>query len=222
LFDAKESQQNGFPLPMIVLSFLIILGSYPYIAAQNYLEAKEGPVSLSGLMRFELSANEMTGITVYAQEQPVWSPLADNIIAGKKINSKVDYSALPSSLLTFLTRDGLHTNSERIGFNAQEDNTAIIFNVQNYPGWRAYLLKSRSDEIIRDLPIQIDEPYGRIKVVVPKGEYWLLLRFEDTPPRIVGTIMSGISLLIAVGILAWDVWRGRRQAGQTGSSLAGA
>jgi hypothetical protein len=218
LLESDDERQGGFPLPMIALSALILLGSYPYIIDQNYLEAKEGPVSLQGLMRFESSANEMTGITVYAQEQPVWSPLADNIMAGKKINSKVDYSAKPASLFIGLTKDGLHTNGERIGYNAQEDNTPVVFNVQDYPGWHVYLLKSRSDEIIRELPIQIDQPYGRIKVTVPKGEYWLLLRFEDTPPRIIGTIMSGISLVIAAGLFAWDAWR-RSRAGR-GQAIA--
>ena len=209
LLESNDERPGGFPLPMVACSALIILGSYPYITDQNYVVAKEGPVGLQGLMRFESSANEMTGITSSTQEQPIWSPLADNIMAGKKINSRVDYSAKPASLFIGLTRDGLHTNSERIGFNAQEDNSAIIFNVQDYPGWRAYLLKSRSDEIIRELPIQIDQPYGRIKVVVPKGEYWLLLRFEDTSPRVIGTIVSGISLLIALGVFVGDAWRRR-------------
>jgi Dolichyl-phosphate-mannose-protein mannosyltransferase len=209
MVQSMEGQQNGFTLPMIVLSALIVLGSYPYITDENYLAAKEGAVSLRGLMRFESSANEMTGTTVYALEQPQWSPLADNIMAGKNINSKVDYSAVPPSLFIGLTRDGLHTNSERIGYNAQEDNTPIIFNVQDYPGWHVYLLKSRSNEIIRELPILIDQPYGRIKVIVPKGQYWLLLQFEDTLPRTVGTILSGISLIFAMGIFVWNFSRQR-------------
>lgn len=210
LIEEKKGNQNGFSFSLAALALLLILGSYPYITDQNFLVAKEGPVSLRGLMRFESSANEMTGITSTTQEQPLWSPIADNIMAGKKVNSKVDFSALPSSLFVGLTRDGLHTNGERIGYNAPEDNTPIIFNVQYYPGWRVYLLKSRSDQIIRPLDIQIDQPYGRIKVLVPRGEYWLLLKFEDTPPRTVGTIISVISLLIAVGVFGWDLFRRRR------------
>lgn len=209
LLGENKEENNTFSLAMVLVSALVLLGSYPYITDQNLAKAKEGPVGLQGLMRFESSANEMTGITVYAQEQPIWSPLADNIMANKSINSKVDFSAKPASLFIGLTRDGLHTNSERIGINAEEDNTPIVFNVQDYPGWRAYLLKSRSDQVIRELPIQIDQPYGRIKVFVPKGEYFVLLRFEDTPPRTIGTIMSGIALVLAAGVFAWDVLRGR-------------
>jgi hypothetical protein len=210
LLESAAQPSGAFPLPTIALSALILLGSYPYITSQNFLEAKEGTVSLKGLMRFESSANEMTGITVYAQEQPQWSDLADLIMADKKINSKLDSSAKPQSIAIFRTKEGLHTNSELIGYNAQEDNTPLIFNVQNYPGWRVFLLKPRSNEIIRELPIQIEPPYGRIKVLVPKGEYWLLLRFEDTPPRTVGTVLSGLSLVIAGGVITWDAWRKKR------------
>ena len=212
LEDAAVSSEprGALNLSTVALSALILLGSYPYITAQNLLEAKEGPVGLYGLMRFESSANEMTGSTAYAQEQPTWSPLADVVVAGGKIKSKVDYGAKPESLFIGSTKDGFHTNSERIGYNAQEDNSPIIFNVQYYPGWRAYLLKSRSDEILRELPTEIDPPYGRIKVVVPKGEYWVLLRFEDTPPRILGQFVSGVSLVIAVGLLLWHEWSKRR------------
>ncbi len=212
LLEEKSEPRGGFTLPTIVLSALILLGSYPYITAQNLAQAAEGPVGLPGLMRFENSANEMTGITVYADEQPPWSPLADNIIAGKQIKSKVDYSAKPESIFIGQTKDGFHTNGERIGYNAQEDNTPIIFNVQNYPGWHAYLLSTRTDKALHELSIQTEPPYGRIKVIVPKGEYWLQLRFEDTPPRILGEIVSGLSLLCAVGLVIWNRWSKRRRA----------
>lgn len=211
LLEMDQTGAAGFSLPMVALTALILLGSYQYIIDQNFLVAKEGPVGLRGLMRFESSANEMTGITAYAQEQPQWSPLADNIMIGKNINSKVDYSVKPASLFIGLTKEGLHTNSELIGFNAKDDNLPIVFNVQNYPGWRVLLVKPHSEERIRELPIQIDPPYGRIKVLVPKGEYWLLLRFEDTPPRTIGMIMSGVSLVLALGVVAVDGIRKRRE-----------
>ncbi|MGB8644145.1 MAG: glycosyltransferase family 39 protein [Anaerolineae bacterium] len=210
LVETEEpTPASTFSLPALALGALVLLASYPYVTAQNMLQAAEGPVGLQGLMRFESSANEMTGSTSDAQEQPLWSPLADNIMAGKKINTKVDVGAKPDSLFVGLTKYGLHTNGEIIGINAQDDNTPIIFDVQNYPGWRVYLLKAKSAEIIQELPIQVEPPYGRIKVVVPKGEYWLQLVFQDTMPRTIGAALSGLSLLIAVGLFGWDTWRRR-------------
>lgn len=209
LLEGTETRSN-FSLAALVIAALILLGSYSYITSQNYLEAKEGPVSFQGLMRFEKSANEMTGTTVYADEQPTWSPLADNIMGGVNIKSKIDFSTVPKSVFIRITKEGLHTNGERVDYNAPDGDTPITFNVQNYPGWRAYLTKSRTTDIIRELPTQIEPPYGRIKVIVPKGEYGLWLRFEDTLPRTLGAILTGVSLLIALGLFVWDTQQRRR------------
>jgi hypothetical protein len=149
----------------------------------------------------------MTGITVYAAEQPTWSSFADNVMGYVNIRSKIDFSAQPASLFILLRKNGLHTYGETFDFNAKQENTSVIFDVQNYPGWTAHLLKSRTNEIIRDLPIDIDPPDGRIKVTLPQGEYGLMLRFEDTAPRVLGQILSALSVLIAIVIFSWDVWR---------------
>lgn len=190
-------------LSVIVLSLLAILGSWPYITAQNILEAKEGPVSIAGLMRFENSANEMTGTTVYADEQPRWSPLADNYIAGKNVRSKIDYSTVPDWLFIRIPRDGLKSNGERVDYNAPNGDVPIVFNVQMYPGWSAYLTEARSTQIVRKLDITTEPPYGRIKVTLPQGEHGVWLRFEDTPPRTAGTALTVVSLLLALGLAFW-------------------
>ena len=49
-------------------------------------------------------------------------------------------------------------------------------------------------------------PYGQIGVPIPEGEYFLLLRFEDTPVRMLGRMVSALSA--AALLLAWVV-RGR-------------
>lgn len=191
------------PLSLVALAALVLLGSYPYITAQNILEPREGAVDLAGLMRFENSANEMTGTTIYAEEQPRWSPLADNWVAGRNVRTKIDFSTVPDWLFIRVTPTSLRVNGERVDYNAPNGDVTIVFNVQMYPGWRAYLTPSRSTEIVRELPIGIEPPYGRIKVTIPQGEHGLWLRFEDTMPRTVGTLLSGISLLIAMSLLLW-------------------
>jgi len=192
-----------FSLALVALSALVLLGSFSYITAQIILEPKEGPVSLAGLMAFENSANEMTGTTVYADEQPRWSPLADNYVAGKRVNSKIDFSTVPDWLFLRVTRDSLNATGEHVDYNAPNGDVTIVFNTQMYPGWRAYLTPSRSDEIVRELEIKIEPPYGRIKVTLPQGEHGILLRFQDTPPRIAGTIISALALLIALGLAVY-------------------
>jgi len=202
--DESDAHSSLFNLPMLALAALILLGSYPYITAQNILVAKEGPVGLGGLMRFENSANEMTGTTVFTDEQPRWSPLADNYVHGLAVRSKIDFTTVPDWLFIRIPRNQLHTTGERVDYNAPNGDATIVFNVQMYPGWHAYVTRARTNNIERELPIQISKPYGRIQVTIPQGEHGLLLRFEDTPPRTLGTIVSGISLLIALGLILWD------------------
>lgn len=205
-------------LPLLAISALLLLGSYPYLTAPIMLQPKEGPVGLAGLMRFQRSANEMTGTTVYAQEQPRWSDMADLMLAGKTIRSKIDYSHHPDWLFIRVTRNGLTPTGERVDYHAPNGAATIIFNVQMYPGWRVYLTKSRSTEILRELPIEIEPPYGRIKVTVPQGEYGLWLRFEDTLPRTFGTILSAASLCIALGLFIWTRKMNRPTTNHTFSS----
>jgi hypothetical protein len=206
--EAENSARDA--LPAILLGALIVLGSFPYLQAQMIVEPKEGPVSILGLFRFQQSAGEMTGSTAWVKEIPAWSPIADVYFAGKKLRSKIDYTHIdPEKLWIGVLPNfaGLKANGERIVFHAQEDTT-ITFNTFYYPGWRAYLTKPQTTDIIRELPIRVDpnDPLGRIRVDIPQGqEQWLMLRFDDSTPRVIGAWISAFSVLIALGVLVWNV-----------------
>ncbi len=198
-------------LPTILLGVLIILGSYPYITAQTQLTAQEGPVSLLGLFRFQQSAGEMTGSTAWVKDIPSWSPMADVYFAGKKVKSKIDFTGInldnPDNVWIGVdqTGKGLRANGERVFIASQEPDLPITFNTFYYPGWRAYLTPEHSDEIVKELKIDQVGDLGRIQVHVPPGRYWLVLEFGDTPVRIAGEWISALSILLALGLLIWDV-----------------
>jgi hypothetical protein len=192
------------------------------------LEPKEGPVSILGLFRFQQSAGEMTGSTAWVKEIPTWSPMADVYFAGKKLKSRIEYG----NITDLIEQDklwigvlpnfaGLKANGERIVYHAQQDTT-LIFNLFYYPGWQAYLVKPQTTEIIRPLKtfVDPDDPLGRIRVEIPAGrEQWLMLRFDDTPPRIIGTWISAFSILLALGLVMWDVRRKRSEIRGQGSEI---
>ncbi len=210
--DAKNAT-----LPTFLLAALIVLGSFPYLQAQMILEPKEGPISILGLFRFQQSAGEMTGSTAWVKEIPDWSPIADVYFAGKRVKSKIDFTDInPDEIWLGVDQagKGVRANGERVFFDSQVDGLPITFNTFYYPGWRAYLTPEKSDEIIRELPITQVGELGRIQVQVPKGRYWLVLRFEDSLPRVIGTWLSVVSVIVALGILAWDVWKKRIQKAQ--------
>jgi len=63
-----------------------------------------------------------------------------------------------------------------------------------FPGWRAYVDGN-------EVEIELGRPEGFITLWVPEGEHEVLVRFEDTPPRTAGWIISvggAIVLIIAL------------------------
>jgi hypothetical protein len=215
-----HAETHDHTLPTILLGILIVLGSFPYLTAQMIIEPKEGPISILGLFRFQQSAGEMTGSTSTVKEIPTWSPMADVYFAGKKLRSRIDYTHIDQDKVwigVLPNFAGLKANSERIVYHAEEDTT-LTFNLFYYPGWQAYLVKPQTTEIIRKLDtfVNPDDPLGRINVSIPAGrEQWLMLRFDDTPPRIIGTWISVASILIALGVLISTKFQLTRRKPQT-------
>ena len=207
-----DENARGISLPTLLLGVLIVLGSFPYLAAQMQLQAAEGPVSILGLFRFQQSAGEMTGSTAWVQDIPTWSPLADVYFAGKKVKTKIDSTIYDNLDDVWFgvdqTGKGLRADGERVLFDSKIDNLPVVFNTFYYPGWHAWLTSESDNKFVKDLeitPVSDEPPTGRIEVHVPKGRYWLNLQFQDSPPRVVGWWTSGISLLVVLGILIWDV-----------------
>ena len=60
-----------------------------------------------------------------------------------------------------------------------------------FPGWRATV---DGEEV----EIEVAGPEGFITLWVPKGEHEVLVRFEDTPPRTAGWIVSAVGLVMLV------------------------
>jgi hypothetical protein len=189
-------------LPLVALAGVIVLSSYPYLRVE-IREPAEGPVSLAGLMRFQQSSDEMTGSTAWVAEIPQWSPMADYYInqaaAGQPVlpvTTKVDYGnpTWPIDYKTFGVQSLRHnTIMEEVYFgNTRTTEQRIVFNHFYYPGWKAYLLDGQHGAPVRELPIIPEETgtLGRMTVPVPTGEGYLLLRYENTPPRTIGEALS--------------------------------
>jgi hypothetical protein len=194
-------------IPTLVLVALLILGSLPYMQAQM----SEQEVSLAGLMRFQQSADEMTGSTAWVREIPTWSPMADYHIAGEPLTSKINYDALYRQPGRAHARTlELRVDSELVEYSAERP-VLLTFNTFYYPGWHAYLLDAGTDAVIEELPIALYGDLGLMTVRVPAGVGRVLLQFEDTPVRKVGTAVSAGSLLVLF-ILVLAGWLLRRPA----------
>lgn len=217
-----HDRDSRLDLGLFAAAALVLLSSYPLLRVE-IVEPAEGPVSLAGLMRFQRSSDEMTGSTAWVKEIPTWSPMAEYYIqqdeAGgpvEPVTSKLDYSVFDYT--TFAAESVAHnTVMEEIYYNNQRDQAArIVFNHFYYPGWRAYLLDGQHGQPVQELPIIPEEEgdLGRMTVPAPPGEGWILLRYETTPPRTVGRLISWatFALLVILGAVApiRRFWRQRR------------
>jgi len=197
----------GLPVALL-LALLLLLGSYPYLQAEVVQEPKEGPVSLAGLMRFQQWSDEMTGATVWVEEIPRWSPIADLHIAGEPVTTMVDYTAIPQGGVLGVHSLEMSSIHEKLWIYAADDQQQVVFYRFYYPGWHAYILDEDTEEVLAEVPIHTVGPEGHIAVRVPEGRHILLLRFEDTPVRRLGTIISGLSVLLVVALLGIRaLWR---------------
>jgi hypothetical protein len=215
-----RSETATVSISTLILIALLILGSLPYMRA----EMSEQEVSLAGLMRFQQSADEMTGSTAWVREIPTWSPMADYHIAGEPLTSRVDFDALYRQPGRVHARTlELRTDRELVEYSAERP-VLLTFNMFYYPGWHAYLLDPETNATIEELPIALRGELGLMTVRVPEGVGRVLLQFEDTPTRKLATALTFGSLaligLLLLGSLALRL--GNSQRGQkTPSGVTG-
>ncbi|HSJ55558.1 MAG TPA: hypothetical protein VLC95_00150 [Anaerolineae bacterium] len=191
------ARRGAVDVATLVLVILLVIAGLPYAEA----EMSRRPVSVAELMRFQQSADEMTGSTAWVREIPEWSPLADYYIAGEPLTSKVDFDALYRQPGRPHARTiELRAHSELVEYSAERP-VLMTFNTFYYPGWHAYLLDAETDAVIDELPIALRGELGLMTVRVPEGVGRVLLRFEDTPLRQMAKVASLVSLL-AAGVVA--------------------
>ncbi|MBN1993591.1 MAG: glycosyltransferase family 39 protein [Anaerolineae bacterium] len=233
-----------FPLPVIILACLILLSSYPYVQAQvRDPKPTEGPVSEAALFRFQQSSDEMTGQTAWVRRIPNWSTLAEKVVRGGQISTKVHYAALPADNTVGVYSMEMDSQHELLWVGTEKEGQAVTFFTPYYPGWRAYVYEDLGPDdgnldkevgpVTRIGPV-VDRPAlsvtyleGWLVVPIPPGFHFLEIRFEDTPVRIMGRWISFLSFLVGGGLLlASRRWHGRvsllpeegsREAGEYGS-----
>lgn len=221
--ESASDQSRHIDLPLFILVAVVLLGSFPLLRVQIAPPA-EGPIGLPSLMRFQHTADEMTGSTKWVKEIPIWSPMADEYLRREReapsepvepLTSKVDYTQLEYSETGFVV-DSLEHNTvmEKVWYFSGKPNARIVYNHFYYPGWNAYLWDNDNNRPIEKLDLAIDEndPLGRMAFPVPQGEGYVMLRFEDTPPRILGRQISQLSIIFftIIGLIAFGMRYRRR------------
>ncbi|MCX7838182.1 MAG: hypothetical protein N2559_01815 [Anaerolineae bacterium] len=162
---------------------LIIAVSYPYTQPQH----TEAVFTLQTQIEFELKEGELLGDTIWMTgDRPKDSPLVEQYLSGEPLRKAI---ALDAHAHVETIRTGGHSTILHVDASAP---ARVLVYTRYFPGWTAY----------RDGERIAIEPYGEqglILVHVPAGSHIVTLRFEDTPIRRIGAVISLLALFVTLG-----------------------
>ena len=193
----ENSNTGHWNIPVFILSLVIALGSLSYTLPEytEHSPRSEEPVAV---IDFELVyPPDRTGMMAWTQEQPMTTPLVPQYLAGEPL---VKAHVLEGDATVEMIRHG--GSSEEILVRAATPTT-VEFYTYYFPGWKARI--GGEPAVIRP-----SGPFGLIALDVPAGEHHVSLRFGDTPVRIVGKILS----LVSLALLGWLIFRRSLPASQ--------
>jgi hypothetical protein len=179
--------------PILVLILVVVLGSFAYTLPQ-YTAIPESAGSPRLSIEFELEYTDMRGMTAWSQEMPPDSPLVEAYLSGTEL---VTAEALAPGAEVDMIRAGGASDELIV---RSPGGTALRFYTYYFPGWRVYV----DGERLPDSALRPEGPYGLLTVDVPAGERHVLLRWGDTPARLVGKglTLAGLALALAL-VLPW-------------------
>ena len=187
---------SAVALAACLLAALPLLNPLPW--------ADFGPVNMQRLRQAELewevgttASNEFLPVTVISAPGPAPS-LSDSYAAGSV--DKVNRAALPEGAEVAVIEHGpLH---DQLAIDSPSDFTLRLYTF-DFPGWTAYVDGAA-------VPITPSGPEGWITLAVPRGKHTVRVQLEDTAPRRLGWLASGLGLAALVGLGGWQI--ARRQA----------
>ena len=236
--SAARAETRRLDLTTLLLAALLVLGSYPYLRAEMIEPTpQQGPVSYAALMRFQQSSNEMTGAPKWVDltQRPLWSDMAELYVQADNpplspdateaeinaalarqaaaVTSKVDYRLMPQNETLAVWSKELGAAHERLWVHVGQPGQKIVFNIAWFPGWRAYRLQGDDGPIASEIAVEREDgPLARVVTPVEPGEYTILLRFEDTPVRTLGKVISAVALALMALLSAIVIWLTRSKA----------
>ena len=171
-----DSTRLGF------LTLITLLGSYAYAQPEYTPIPDWAETPLSVIEWDSFSPQDRVGMVAVTTEQPTSSPMEAQYRAGQPLQVA---AVISGQAQVETIRHGGASDEIRVSGGP----ATVQFHTYDFPGWRVRL----NGQIISHRP---EPPYGLITVDIPAGEHTVLLKMGPTPPRIIGTILSAIALVI--------------------------
>jgi hypothetical protein len=186
-FEGSKTQNPKFSA-LYLLALIVILASFSYTLPQytKIPDWAETPLAVVNWDRASIA--DRVGMVAVTEQQPQTSPMEQQYLDRQPLT--------PAGIIAGQgTLEVLHHGggSDEVHITAEEPVT-VQFYTYDYPGWQVSLDG-------QPLLYRYEPPFGLITVDVPPGEHSLMLRMGNTPPRLTGTIISGVALLVIVVLL---------------------
>ncbi len=165
------------------------------------LPLEEEQVTVRRMWEEDFAARQI-GATWTAEYVPIWVR-ADRSVVGLPPPDLVPFSPQDLSpgeiARVTLGEEGLLSMQMRV---ESEQRFPLRLHAFYFEGWKAHVDGE-------ELPVYPSGELGLVTVDVPAGEHLVVVRLEDTAPRLLGNF---ISLLTALGLAAFSIFNWRRKA----------
>jgi hypothetical protein len=186
---SQTSPPTLSPTPTVyLLSLVIILGSFAYTLPQYTEVPAWAETSLAVINWDRASIVDRVGMVSVTQTQPQTSPMEPQYLKGEPL---VTAGIIAGQGQLQMVHHGGASDVVQV---VAETPVTLQFYAYDYPGWQVSLDSNQ-------IPHRFDSPYGLVTVDVPAGEHEVSLRMGSTPPRTLGTVVSGIAILVMITLI---------------------
>ena len=187
----------GLGLGLLAILLVYGLADLP----TKMLPLEDSQVTVKRMWEEDFAARQI-GATWTAEYVPVWVKADRSVVA-----------LPPPDLVPFEPRDLSPEEIPEVKLGRQAllsgqmvvtspEGYTLRFHTFYFPGWKVYVDG-------QEAPAYPSGDLALLTVDIPAGEHQVLVRFEDTAPRLAGNL---VSLLTALGLLAFAIFRWRWRA----------
>ncbi|MEZ4729254.1 MAG: 6-pyruvoyl-tetrahydropterin synthase-related protein [Caldilineaceae bacterium] len=192
---------------VLVIGFLVIMGSSPYLAA-NLQPVAPWREDGRAVYQFEHEHPDMIAYTTWVQEKPfTTSPMSEDYAAPEYTETHGYTTNLTRLVIIRGVGDVVSNYSfgSRFGGLVRLARAGTVrVHLYYFPGWQVTVDGQPAF-------FQVSLPYGLIEIDLPAGEHRIDVRMGWTPVRLVGAVVSGAVLLVVLVLLVWPVRQAKQE-----------
>ncbi len=195
------TQVKDHGVGLLIMGLVVICASYTYSHPQALQPIEPWREDGRAIFQFEQEHPDMLGYTDQVEERFTETPMSAQYQA-------VDFANDQLERLAILTGDGAVTQHYSRGHSfggevVMASPGTVQVRVYDFPGWQVRL--NREPVVHR-----VSLPHALIALDVPVGRHQIDVRMGSTPIRRAGATISGLTLLVLVGLwgysrFAWAV-----------------